>query len=109
MCTCVRPFTVRDRKVDAATAQARWTAEGRSAVDPLTVAAGLAAVAGIGIGSRWRLRAHRAETEADGLRRELQVERYAACHDPLTGLPTRRAFYQLGAARVSDPRYRPLS
>nr|WP_239088496.1 GGDEF domain-containing protein [Planosporangium mesophilum] len=42
--------------------------------------------------------------EVAKLRRELLTERHAACHDPLTGLPNRRAFYELGAALVADPR-----
>jgi diguanylate cyclase (GGDEF)-like protein len=55
-----------------------------------------------------RRRARRAEVQADGLRRELQTERHAASHDALTGLPNRRAFYQLGSALVADPARHPL-
>jgi diguanylate cyclase (GGDEF)-like protein len=55
---------------------------------------------------RWRAR--RAEALAEGLRRELRAERHAASHDVLTGLPNRRAFYQLGSALVADPARHPL-
>jgi diguanylate cyclase (GGDEF)-like protein len=77
-------------------------------MDPLTLAAGVATVAGVGAGWRWRQRARQAEAEAGRLRRELLAERHAASHDPLTGLPNRRAFYQLGAELVADPRRRHL-
>lgn len=77
-------------------------------MDPLTLAAGVAAAGGIGAGWRMRRRARRAEAEAARLRCELQAERHAASHDPLTGLPNRRAFYQLGAALVADPAQHPL-
>jgi diguanylate cyclase (GGDEF)-like protein len=77
-------------------------------MDPLTLGAGVAAIAGIGAAGRMRRRVRRAEAQADGLRRELQAERHAASHDALTGLPNRRAFYQLGAALVADPTRHPL-
>lgn len=77
-------------------------------MDPLTLAAGVAAVAGIGGAWRTRRRACRAEAEVASLRRELAAERHAASHDPLTGLPNRRAFFQLGAALVADPARPPI-
>ncbi|HKT05986.1 MAG TPA: GGDEF domain-containing protein [Rugosimonospora sp.] len=78
-------------------------------MDPLTVVAGLGALAGIGAGLHSRRRVLRAEAEACGLRRQLQAAHHAACHDPLTGLPNRRAFYQLGAALVADASRHPLA
>ena len=72
-------------------------------MDVLTVAAILATVAGIGAGLWWRSRARRAEAEARTLRRELRIERHAASHDALTGLPNRRAFYEIGVALVTQP------
>jgi diguanylate cyclase (GGDEF)-like protein len=73
-------------------------------MDPLALAAaGLATVAGFGTGWHWRSRARQAEAEADKLRGELLAERHAASHDPLTGLPNRRAFYRLGALLVANP------
>jgi diguanylate cyclase (GGDEF)-like protein len=77
-------------------------------MDPLTVAAGVAAVSGIGSAWRMRRRAVRAEAQAASLSSELEAERHAASHDPLTGLLNRRAFYQLGAALVADPTRHPL-
>jgi diguanylate cyclase len=77
-------------------------------MDPLTLGVGVAAVAGIGAAGRMSWRARRAEALAEGLRRELRTERHAACHDVLTGLPNRRAFYQLGSALVEDPARHPL-
>jgi diguanylate cyclase len=73
-------------------------------VEPLSLAAG-AAVAAVaaGGGLRLRRRLRRAEAVVAGLRQALVAERHAANHDPLTGLPNRRAFYQLGHARVADP------
>lgn len=77
-------------------------------MDALTLAAGMAALSAVGAGWHWRRRAQRAEAEAGKLRGELLAERHAASHDPLTGLPNRRAFYELGAALVADHRQRHL-
>jgi diguanylate cyclase len=78
-------------------------------VDPLALAAGVVAVAvSVGLAMRLRWRAQRAEAEAERLRGELQAERHAASHDPLTGLPNRRAFHQLGTALLADPARHPL-
>src|SRR5215470_5915464 len=78
-------------------------------MDPLTLVAGVAAASAIGAGWHWYGRASRAEAEATLLRGELRAERHAARHDPLTGLPNRRTFYQRGAAIVADPARRPLA
>ncbi len=78
-------------------------------MDPLTVAvASLVALSGVGMGGHWRGRARRAESQAAALRDELRAERHAACHDPLTGLPNRRAFFQLGAESITDPLRQPF-
>ncbi len=53
-------------------------------------------------------RARRAEDDVAALRRELVAQRHAADHDPLTGLPNRRAFYQRGSALVAGAARRPL-
>jgi diguanylate cyclase (GGDEF)-like protein len=78
-------------------------------VDPLTVVAGIGALAGIGTGWRARRRVQRAEAEATRLRRQLHAAHHAASHDPLTGLPNRRAFYQLGSQLTGDPTRHPLA
>jgi diguanylate cyclase (GGDEF)-like protein len=77
-------------------------------MDPLTVVVGAAAVAGAATAWRMRSRAVRAEAKAAELRSELHAERHAASHDALTGLPNRRAFYQLGASLVTNPARHPL-
>jgi diguanylate cyclase len=77
-------------------------------VDPFTLAAGAAAVAGFGAAWKLRNEVRTAQAEVVRLREELQAERHAASHDPLTGLPNRRAFYQIGAALVADPGRPPL-
>jgi diguanylate cyclase len=82
--------------------------EGTSTVDPLTVVVGTAAAACAATAWRMRSRAVHAEAELARLGRELDAERHDASHDVLTGLPNRRAFYQLGAILVTDPARPPL-
>ena len=76
--------------------------------DPVTVASGICAVGALL--SSWQLgrRAVRAEAEIGRLQAELTAERHAASHDPLTGLPNRRAFYRLAATLLTDGAGRPL-
>lgn len=79
-------------------------------MDPVTVsAASVVALLGAGTGAYWRRRACRAERTVGRLRQELQTERHAACHDPLTGLLNRRAFYQFGRCAIEDPHRRHLA
>ena len=70
-------------------------------MDPLTVAANVVAVAGVGAGLRLRYRLRRAELAVADLQRECAVERHRAEHDPLTGLLNRRGFYRLGEAELA--------
>jgi diguanylate cyclase len=83
-------------------------------MDPLTIslAAGVAAVAGAGVGLRWWYRTRQAEAEtraaAERLHRQLQEARHAASHDPLTDLPNRQTFNRLGAELLADPTKPPL-
>jgi diguanylate cyclase len=77
----------------------------------IAIGAGLVgAAAGFGLGRQvWhRARCTEAEAEVTSLRCQLHAERHAASHDPLTGLPNRRALYRLGAAMMTDPARHPL-
>ncbi|MEV0811042.1 GGDEF domain-containing protein [Micromonospora sp. NPDC050200] len=76
--------------------------------DPLTVASGISAAGALVSVWQLRRRALRAEAEIEHLQAELAAERHAASHDPLTGLPNRRAFHQIAAALLTDAGGRPL-
>ncbi|GAA3278852.1 GGDEF domain-containing protein [Dactylosporangium vinaceum] len=77
-------------------------------MDPLAFLAGSAAAAGVCATLPLYLRARRAERLAARLGAQLEVAQHAASHDPLTGLPNRRAFYQRGADLVADRALHPL-
>lgn len=77
-------------------------------MDPVTLVSGGAALAGLALTWRMRCRAVRAERRVVSLRAELAAERHAASHDSLTGLPNRRAFYQLGVALIAERGPQPL-
>lgn len=72
-------------------------------MDPFTLAAGAVVISGLSAGLRLHYRANRAEARAASLHGQLEAERHAASHDPLTGLPNRRGFHQLGSALLADP------
>ncbi|MEV0158090.1 GGDEF domain-containing protein [Micromonospora sp. NPDC050686] len=76
--------------------------------DPLTVASGISAAGALISAWQLRNRAVRAEAEIEHLQAELAAERHAASHDPLTGLPNRRAFHRLAAALLTDSAGKPL-
>jgi diguanylate cyclase (GGDEF)-like protein len=74
----------------------------------MSVASGICAAGALLSSWQLRRRALRAEAEIAHLQAELAAERHAASHDPLTGLPNRRAFYRLAAALLADAGRRPL-
>lgn len=76
--------------------------------DPLSVASGISAAGALISVWQLRRRALRAEAEIAHLQAELAAERHAASHDPLTGLPNRRAFHQIAAALLTNADGRPL-
>lgn len=76
--------------------------------DPMSVASGICAAGALLSSWQLRRRALRAETEIGHLHAELAAERHAASHDPLTGLPNRRAFYRLAATLLTDAAGEPL-
>lgn len=78
-------------------------------MDPLTVVAVVGALAGAGTAWRSHRRTRHTEATIRQLRRELQLAQHAASHDPLTGLPNRRAFHQLGSRLVEDASRYPLA
>jgi diguanylate cyclase (GGDEF)-like protein len=77
-------------------------------MDPFTIAAGAASTVSIVATVWFRNRARRAEAETALQRKEIQAERHAAHHDPLTGLLNRRTFYQLATAQLADLPTRPM-
>lgn len=76
--------------------------------DPMSVASGICAAGALLSSWQLRRRALRAEAEIEHLQAELAAERHAASHDPLTGLPNRRAFYRLAATLLTDAAGQPL-
>ncbi|MGW1062483.1 GGDEF domain-containing protein [Micromonospora sp. NBC_01412] len=76
--------------------------------DPLTIASGISAAGALASAWQLRRRALLAEAEIEHLQAELAAERHAASHDPLTGLPNRRAFFRLAAALLTDAAGKPL-
>lgn len=78
------------------------------ALTVVTALLAVAAAAAIVGGALQVRRARRAETEVARLRDDLRKERHAAAHDPLTGLPNRRAFYRSAPALLADRQRRPL-
>ncbi|MFB9238623.1 GGDEF domain-containing protein [Plantactinospora siamensis] len=77
-------------------------------VEPFTVLAAGAALAGAAAAGRMRSRAIRAETRLAGLAGQLEAARHAASHDSLTGLYNRRGFHQRGQVLLTDRTQFPL-
>ncbi|WP_229402059.1 GGDEF domain-containing protein [Micromonospora okii] len=77
-------------------------------LDPLTIASGISAAGAFVSAWQLRRRALLAEAEIKHLQAELAAERHAASHDPLTGLPNRRAFFRLAATLLTDTAGEPL-
>jgi diguanylate cyclase len=77
-------------------------------VDILTVTVAAFAVAGTGAAWHGWRRAQRAEATAATLEEQLRAAHHAAHHDPLTGLPNRRAFWRVGTELLADPAQLPM-
>jgi diguanylate cyclase (GGDEF)-like protein len=78
-------------------------------MDAFTLAASAAAVAGMGAAWWNRHRSRQAQAMVIALEEQLRAQRHAALHDPLTGLPNRRAFDEWGTALVTDPQQLPAT
>ena len=76
--------------------------------EPFALASGIAAIGAIAATVQLHRRALRVEAENETLRGELAAERHAASHDPLTGLPNRRAFHRMASVLLSDADRQPL-
>lgn len=81
---------------------------GGSVPDPLAISSGICAAGAVAAAWQLRSRALRAEAEIQLLHAELAAERHAASHDPLTGLPNRRAFYRLAGTLLTNATGQPL-